>query len=91
VGCLRFKSCHSDQILWSDADFPQLSATAVISEAPKVHKSVHRRELRMVKLRQDDNGNYFARKRLPDDVSGSLRVTTDPTSTRSASQKPPSQ
>jgi integrase len=62
------KSRRSDQLRWSGLDFPQASATAVVSEAPKVHKSVHRRELRMVKLQQDSNGNYRARKRLPEDV-----------------------
>jgi hypothetical protein len=67
-GGRRFKSCHSDQLHWSGLDFPQPSATAVVSDAPQVHKSVHRRELRMVKLQQDSKGNYRARKRLPDDV-----------------------
>jgi hypothetical protein len=49
------------------AEFPQLSATAVASEAPRVHKGVHRRALRMASLTQDSKGNYKARKRLPDD------------------------
>ena len=35
---------------------------------PRVHKRVHKRVVRMVKLRQDSKGNYIARRRLPDDV-----------------------
>jgi integrase len=68
VGVAGFKSCHSDQILWSEPDFPQLSAIPSNTEAPRVHKGVHRRLLRMASLAQDSKGNYKARKRLPDDV-----------------------
>jgi len=64
----RSKSCHSDQLHKQGADRPHLLANIDHLEARQVHKSVHRHVLRMVKLRQDNNGNYIARKRLPDDV-----------------------
>jgi hypothetical protein len=67
-GDRRFKSCHSDQLHQQGADRPHLLANIEHLEARQVHKSVHRRVLRMVKLRQDSTGNYIARKRLPDDV-----------------------
>ena len=57
-GGRRFKSCHSDQILSVCADFPQLSATIVVSERAPSTQGVHRRELRMVRLLQDSNGNF---------------------------------
>jgi hypothetical protein len=50
------------------ADKPHLLANLDHLEARQVHKSVHRRALRMVRLQQDKNGKYPARKRLPDDV-----------------------
>ena len=64
----NLKSCHSDQLHKQGADRPHLLANIDHLEARQVHKSVHRHVLRMVKLRQDNNGNYIARKRLPDDV-----------------------
>src|SRR5215471_6598196 len=64
----RFKSCHSDQLHKQGADQPHLLANIEHLEARQVHKSVHRRALRMVNLRQDGNGKYIARKRLPEDV-----------------------
>jgi hypothetical protein len=67
-GGRRFKSCHSDQLHKQGADRPHLLANIEHLEARQVHKSVHRRVLRMVKLRQDNTGKYIARKRLPNDV-----------------------
>jgi hypothetical protein len=67
-GGRRFKSCHSDQLHQQAADKPHLLANIDHLETRQVHKSVHRRVLRMVKLRQDSTGKYIARKRLPDDV-----------------------
>jgi hypothetical protein len=58
----------SDHLRHQGADKPHLLANLDHLEARQVHKSVHRRALRMVRLRQDRNGNYIARKRLPDDV-----------------------
>jgi hypothetical protein len=58
----------SDQLHKQGADRPHLLANIEHLEARQVHKSVHRRVLRMVKLRQDNTGKYIARKRLPDDV-----------------------
>ena len=67
-GGRRFKSCHSDQLHHQGADRSQLSAKARHLESGRVHRPVHKRVLRMVSLRQDSRGNFFARKRLPDDV-----------------------
>jgi hypothetical protein len=67
-GGRTFKSCHSDQLHQQGADRPHLLANIEHLEARQVHKLVHRRVLRMVKLRQDSTGKYIARKRLPDDV-----------------------
>ena len=67
-GGRRFKSCHSDQTTSLVVDFPQLSATPSELAAPRVHKRIHKRVLRMVTVRQDNKGNYSARKRLPADV-----------------------
>jgi hypothetical protein len=58
----------SDQLHKQGADRPHLLANIEHLEARQVHKLVHRRVLRMVKLRQDSTGKYIARKRLPDDV-----------------------
>jgi hypothetical protein len=55
----------SDQTTNLVVDFPQLPAAPSELAAPRVHKRVHKRVLRMVKVRQDNNGNYSARKRSP--------------------------
>src|SRR5215470_6375590 len=61
-GGRRFKYCHSDQTTPGGPDFPQLSTSPHKSEQARVHKGVHGRELRMVRLRQRADGAYYARK-----------------------------
>src|SRR5690349_12563568 len=67
-GGRRFKSCRSDQHLRGAFENPQLSVHSAKSEAPEVHKGVHRSGLRMVTLVRGSDGAYRARKRLPADV-----------------------
>src|SRR6185437_5045412 len=67
-GGRRFKSCHSDQLHPLDTDLPQLSVSAIELGGTRVHKRVHRRVLRMVTPRQNSNGTFTFRKRLPQDV-----------------------
>src|SRR5262249_24449337 len=67
-GGRRFKSCHSDQLHTSSVDLSQLIGKAIKLGGGRVHKSVHKRALRMASLTQDSQGNYRARKRLPNDV-----------------------
>jgi hypothetical protein len=62
------KSRRSDQLHENAVDFSQLSATPRKSTSSCAHSRVHKRVLRMVALRQDKNGNFSARKQLPDDV-----------------------
>src|SRR5262245_55783174 len=62
------KSCHSDQLHTSSVDLAQLFGTAIVLGGGRVHKRVHKRALRMASLTQDSQGNYRARKRLPNDV-----------------------
>jgi hypothetical protein len=61
TGGREFKSRRSDQLHKQGADRPHLLANLDDLEARQVHKSVHRRTLRMVRLQQDKNGNFLAR------------------------------
>jgi hypothetical protein len=45
-----------------------MSPEPSIFNTPRVHKGVHRHELRMVRLTPAPSGAYRARKRLPRDV-----------------------
>ena len=80
----EFKSRRSDQPHNDAFDFSQVSVPSGNSEAPRVHKGVHRRVLRMVRLGQDARGNYKARKRIPADVSdgelGNVKLSSAPAS-----------